>query len=180
MLILNDYIDVIIPRGGIDLINFVVSNATVLTIETGVGNCHIYVDDSANIEKAINIVNNAKVQKPGVCNACETILVHENIASKFLPKLYNELSKKVELRGCPKTKEIINIKEAIDTDWLKEYLDYTLAIKVVSNINKAIQNIQKYGTKHSEAIITENLTNANYFLRRIDAATILAAYSASL
>ena len=163
MLTLNEYIDVIIPRGGVDLIRFVIDNATVPTIETGVGNCHIYVDESANLENAINIVNNAKVQRPGVCNACETILIHENIASKFLPKLYDVLNSKVELRGCSKTKEIIDIKEATDVDWTKEYLDYILAIKVVSNINEAIEHIQKYGTKHSEAIITENFTNANYF-----------------
>lgn len=172
MLTLNDYIDVIIPRGGTDLIRFVVDNATVPTIETGVGNCHIYVDESANLENAINIIINAKVQRPGVCNACETILIHENIAPRILPKLYDVLSDKVELRGCPKTKEIINTKEAIDADWAKEYLDYILAIKVVSNINEAIEHIQKYGTKHSEAIITENFTNANYFLRRVDASTV--------
>lgn len=172
MLTLKDYIDVIIPRGGLDLIRFVVDNATVPTIETGVGNCHIYVDESANLENAINIVTNAKVQRPGVCNACETTLIHENIAPQFLPKLYDALGDKVELRGCSKTKEIIDIKDAIDADWAKEYLDYILAIKVVSDINEAIEHIQKYGTKHSEAIITENFTNANYFLRRVDASTV--------
>lgn len=172
MLTLKDYIDVIIPRGGVDLIRFVVDNATVPTIETGVGNCHIYVDESANLENAINIVTNAKVQRPGVCNACETTLIHENIALRFLPELYDALGDKVELRGCSKTKEIIDIKDAIDADWAKEYLDYILAIKVVSDINEAIEHIQKYGTKHSEAIITEDFTNANYFLRRVDASTV--------
>ncbi|QUH19499.1 glutamate-5-semialdehyde dehydrogenase [Alkaliphilus sp. B6464] len=172
MLTLNEYIDVIIPRGGADLIRFVIDNATVPTIETGVGNCHIYVDGSANLENAIKIIMNAKVQRPGVCNACETTLIHESIASEFLPMLYDALSDKVELRGCPKTIEAINIKGAVDSDWAEEYLDYTLAIKVVSDINQAIDHIQKYGTKHSEAIITENFTNANYFLRRVDAAAV--------
>lgn len=172
MLTLNEYIDVIIPRGGSDLIRFVVDNATVPTIETGVGNCHIYVDESADLESAIKIITNAKVQRPGVCNACETTLIHENIAPQFLPMLYDALSDKVELRGCTKTKAIITTEDAVDTDWSEEYLDYTLAIKVVSNMNEAIDHIQKYGTKHSEAIITENFTNANYFLRRVDASTV--------
>lgn len=172
MITLNEYIDVIIPRGGSGLIRAVVDNATVPTIETGVGNCHIYVDESANIEDAVNIITNAKVQRPGVCNACETTLVHKSIASQFLPMLHNALSDKIELRGCAKAQEIIDIKEAVDNDWAEEYLDYTLAVKVVSNINEAIDHIQKYGTKHSEAIITENFTNANYFLRRVDAAAV--------
>jgi len=172
MLTSNEYIDVIIPRGGADLIRFVVDNATVPTIETGVGNCHIYVDESAKLEDAINIITNAKVQRPGVCNACETTLIHESIASQFLPMLYDALSDKIELRGCLKTAEVINVKEAVDTDWAEEYLDYILAVKVVSDMNEAIQHIQKHGTKHSEAIITENFTNANYFLRRVDAAAV--------
>ncbi len=172
MLTLNEYIDVIIPRGGADLIRFVVDNATVPTIETGIGNCHIYVDESANLENAVNIITNAKVQRPGVCNACETTLVHESIASQFLPMLYAALSDKVEIRGCNKTKEFINSKEAVDRDWAEEYLDYILAVKVVSDIDEAIEHIQKYGSKHSEAIITENFTNANYFLRRVDAAAV--------
>lgn len=172
MLTLNEYIDVIIPRGGAGLIRFVIDNATVPTIETGVGNCHIYVDESANLENAINIIANAKVQRPGVCNACETTLIHENIANQFLPMLYDALSDKVELRGCSKTMGIIAANEAVDVDWSEEYLDYILGVKVVSDINEAIGHIQKYGTKHSEAIITENFTNANYFLRRVDAAAV--------
>lgn len=172
MITLNEYIDVIIPRGGSGLIRSVVDNATVPTIETGVGNCHIYIDDSANLENAVNIITNAKVQRPGVCNACETTLVNENIAPKFLPMLYDALNNKVELRGCNKTLNIIDVKEAADSDWAEEYLDYTLAIKVVSNVDEAIQHIQKYGTKHSESIITENYTNANNFLRKVDAAAV--------
>lgn len=172
MLTSNEYIDVIIPRGGSNLIRFVVSNATVPTIKTGIGNCHTYVDESAKLEDAVNIIINAKVQRPGVCNACETALIHENIADEILPKLYDALNKKVELRGCPKTKEIIDVKEATNDDWAEEYLDYILAIKVVSNVEEAVEHIQKYGSQHSEAIVTENFTNANYFLRRVDAATV--------
>lgn len=172
MLTLNAYIDVIIPRGGADLIRFVVDNATVPTIETGVGNCHIYVDESANLENAIKIITNAKVQRPGVCNACETTLVHERVAAKFLPMLYEALSGKIEIRGCNKTRAFINSKDAVDTDWAEEFLDYILAVKVVSDMDEAIMHIQKYGTKHSEAILTENFTNANDFLRRVDAAAV--------
>ncbi|ABW17694.1 glutamate-5-semialdehyde dehydrogenase [Alkaliphilus oremlandii] len=172
MLTLNEYIDVIIPRGGADLIRFVVDHATVPTIETGIGNCHIYVDESANLENAIQIITNAKIQRPGVCNACETTLIHEDIAPKFLPMLAAALKDKVELKGCPRTREIIQAAEATDMDWAEEYLDYILAVKVVSNVDEAIGHIQAYGTKHSEAIITENYTNANYFLRRVDAAAV--------
>ena len=168
----NEYIDVIIPRGGVDLIRFVVDNATVPTIETGAGNCHIYVDESANLENAVDIIANAKMQRPGVCNACETVLIHKNIAAEVLPKLYDVLDTKVELRGCSETRKIINIKEALDEDWEKEYLDYILAIKIVSNIDEAVEHIQRYGTMHSEAIITENFTNANHFLKRVDASTV--------
>lgn len=172
MLTLNEYIDVIIPRGGADLIRFVVDHATVPTIETGIGNCHIYVDESANLENALHIITNAKTQRPGVCNACETTLIHEDIAPKFLPMLLAALKDKVELRGCLRTREITQVAEATDMDWSEEYLDYILAVKVVSNVDEAIRHIQEYGTKHSEAIITENYTNANYFLRRVDAAAV--------
>ena len=172
MLTSNEYIDVIIPRGGPELIRFVVDNATVPTIETGAGNCHTYVDDSANFEDAVNIVINAKTQRPGVCNACETVLIHENMAGDILPRLYDELKDKVVLRGCPKTREIIDVREATDDDWAEEYLDNILAIKVVSDVQEAVDHIQKYGTGHSEAIVTENFTNANYFLRKVDAAAV--------
>lgn len=172
MLTLNEYIDVIIPRGGSDLIRFVIDNATVPTIETGIGNCHTYVDQSAKLQDALDIVINAKVQRPGVCNACETLLVHENIAKDILPILYSELNDKVDLRGCPKTREVIDVKEAREEDWAEEYLDYILAIKVVASVDEAVDHIRKYGSQHSEAIITEDFTNANYFLRRVDAATV--------
>lgn len=172
MLTSNEYIDVIIPRGGPELIRFVVDNATVPTIETGAGNCHTYVDDSANLEDAVNIIINAKTQRPGVCNACETALIHENVAEDILPKLYDALNDRVDLRGCPKTRKIIDIKEATDDDWAEEYLDDILAIKIVSDVHEAVDHIQKYGTGHSEAIVTENFTNANYFLRKVDAAAV--------
>ena len=172
MLTSNEYIDVIIPRGGPGLIRFVVDNATVPTIETGAGNCHIYIDDSADLKDSLDIIANAKIQRPGVCNACETVLIHENIAKDILPELYDKLNDKVDLRGCPKTREIIDIKEAVNDDWAEEYLDYILAIKVVSDIDEAVEHIQKYGTEHSEAIVTENFTNANYFLRKVDAAAV--------
>ncbi|HLR20812.1 MAG TPA: glutamate-5-semialdehyde dehydrogenase [Tissierellaceae bacterium] len=171
MIKLNKYIDVIIPRGGSDLIRTVVDNATVPTIETGIGNCHIFVDESGKLEDAIDIIKNAKVQRPGVCNACETILVHEAIAEKFLPILKEHLSDKVELRGCLETKKLIHVEETVK-DWSEEYLDYILAIKIVTDIDEAIEHIRKYGSKHSESIITEDFTNGNYFLRRVDAATV--------
>lgn len=172
MLTMNEYIDLIIPRGGERLIQFVVKNATVPTIETGVGNCHIFVDENANIDKALKIIENAKVQRPGVCNACETVMIHEKIAKDVLPKLQHLLNERVEIRGCAKTQDIIRVKEATDEDWAEEYLDYILAVKVVGNIDEAISHIRRYGTKHSEAIITENLSNANKFLRHVDAAAV--------
>lgn len=172
MLTLNEYIDLIIPRGGSGLIKFVVNNASVPTIETGVGNCHIFVDETANIQKAVDIIENAKVQRPGVCNACETVLVHKSIASEFLPKLYDYLKDRVEIRGCEDTQKLIPVKCATKEDWAEEYLDYILAIKIVENFEEAILHIRKYGTKHSEAILTENLSNANNFLRQVDAAAV--------
>lgn len=172
MLKAKDYIDLIIPRGGKDLIDFVVENSSVPTLQTGVGNCHIFVDESANLEMAISIVVNAKIQRVGVCNACETLLVHEGIALKFLPKLSEALNDKVELRGCHKTRRIIPVKEAIDSDWSKEYLDYVLAVKTVENIEEAVEHIGKYGTKHSEAIVTNNYTNSKKFLRSVDASAV--------
>lgn len=172
MLTLNEYIDVIIPRGGNDLIRFVIDNATIPTIETGVGNCHIYVDNTGKFDMALKIIENAKVQRPGVCNACESILIHKNIASDFLPLLHKLIGDRVEMRGCAGTLELIDIMEANEADWCEEYLDYKLAVKIVNNIEEAIAHINKYGTKHSEAIITENYSNANLFLRRIDAAAV--------
>ncbi len=172
MLKLNDYIDLIIPRGGSGLIQSVVKNATVPTIETGVGNCHIFVDETAKVEEAVKIVVNAKTQRPGVCNACETVLVHESIAEEFLPLLKEALNQTVEIRGCLLTKQIIDVAEATEGDWSEEYLDYILAVKVISNVDEAIAHIGKYGTKHSESIITEDYSNSEKFLREIDAASV--------
>ncbi|WP_213818208.1 glutamate-5-semialdehyde dehydrogenase [Garciella nitratireducens] len=172
MIRLNDYIDLIIPRGGKGLIDFVVQNATVPTIETGVGNCHIFVDESANQKNALKIIENAKTQRPGVCNAIETVLIHKQIAKEILPNLYQLLKDRVELRGCEITQEIIPVVPATEQDWQEEYLDYILAIKVVENLEQAIAHISKYGTKHSEAIVTENYSNAKTFQRRIDAAAV--------
>lgn len=174
MMKLNEYIDLLIPRGGAGLINSVVKNSTVPVIQTGVGNCHIFVDESADIKKAVDITINAKVQRPGVCNACETLLVHKNIADKFLPKVCEELNKNnVEIRGDEYVKKIVPyVKEANDKDWETEYLDYIIAVKIVDNIKEAISHIQMYSTGHSEAIITENYTNADLFVEQVDSAAV--------
>ncbi len=172
MITQNNYIDLVIPRGGKSLIDFVVKNATVPTIETGVGNCHVFVDESGNFNKAKKIIENAKIQRPGVCNACESVLVHENIAKDFLPELKAYLEDRVEIRGCNITSEIINTIKASEEDWHTEYLDYIMSIKVVKNIDEAIDHINKYGTKHSEAIVTDKFQNANAFTRKVDAAAV--------
>lgn len=172
MLTMNEYIDLIIPRGGKGLIDFVVENATVPTVETGVGNCHIFVDESADQEKALSIIENAKLQRPGVCNAVESVLVHQGIAREFLPKLNRLFGDRVELRGCAQTQGIIPVHAATQEDWAEEYLDNILAIKVVEDIHDAMDHIKRYGTKHSEAIITENYSIAQLFQRRVDAAAV--------
>ena len=172
MLNATEYLDLIIPRGGKGLIKLVIDNSSVPTLQTGDGNCHLFVDESANLDDAVNILVNAKTQRIGVCNACETLLVHENIADRFLPMAYEALKDKVELRGDSSTKKIIDVKDASQEDWYEEYLDYILAIKVVRDVDEAIDHINKYGTKHSESIVTENLTNANKFQRQVDAATV--------
>lgn len=172
MLKADEYIDLIIPRGGKGLIKFVIENATVPTLQTGEGNCHIFVDETAKLDNALDILINAKTQRLGVCNACETLLVHENIKEKFLPMVYEALKDKIELRGSSDTKEIIDVKIAREEDYKEEFLDAILAIKIVKNVDEAIEHINKYGTKHSEAIVTENLTSSNKFQRRVDASTV--------
>lgn len=174
MMTLNTYIDVLIPRGGAGLINTVVNNSTVPVIQTGVGNCHVFIDESADHTMAHDIVMNAKTQRPGVCNAIETILLHKNIAKEILPRLGESLiSKGVQIRGCSKTREILkNIEQATEEDWAAEYLDYILAAKVVDSIDEAIEHIYKYGTNHSEAIITNDYNNSQRFLREIDASAV--------
>lgn len=172
MLNANKYLDLVIPRGGKDLIDFVVKNSSVPTLQTGEGNCHIYVDKSANLKNALDIVVNAKTQRVGVCNACETLLVHKDVSEEFLPKVYEALKNNVELRGDLDSNKIISIKEATDEDWAVEYLDYIMAIKIVEDVDEAIEHINHFGTKHSEAIITENLENANKFQRQVDASSV--------
>ncbi|MCT4597889.1 MAG: glutamate-5-semialdehyde dehydrogenase [Vallitalea sp.] len=174
MMKLNQYLDVLIPRGGAGLIQAVVNNSTVPVIETGVGNCHIYVDKEANINMAKDIVINAKTQRPGVCNACESLVIHEDIANDFLPIMCDELSKNnVDIVGDTRTRDIVKyVNEASEEDYGLEYLDYKISIKVVNNIDEAIAHINKYNTKHSEAIITENYSNAKRFMNEIDAAAV--------
>ncbi|WP_300260366.1 glutamate-5-semialdehyde dehydrogenase [Clostridium sp.] len=171
---LNDYLDVLIPRGGAGLIKAVVNNATVPVIETGVGNCHIYIDDEADINMGVDIIVNAKTSRPAVCNAAEKLLVNEKIAEQFLPLAIKALKEKgVEIRGCEKTKAIVNdISLATEDDWGKEYLDYILGVKVVKDLDEAIAHINKYGTKHSESIVTKNYFNSEKFLQRVDAAAV--------
>ncbi|MCB2352817.1 glutamate-5-semialdehyde dehydrogenase [Clostridium estertheticum] len=171
---LNDYVDVIIPRGGKGLKKAIIANATVPVIETGSGICHIYVDADADLKMAEEIIVNAKTQRPGVCNAVETVLVHKDIAREFLPKLSKRLhGLGVEIRMCEKGLEIIeDAKVAVEEDWATEYLDLILSIKVVLTIEDAIDHIFKYGTKHSEAIITNNYTNSQKFLREVDASCV--------
>lgn len=171
---MNEYVDVLIPRGGAGLIKSVVENSTIPVIETGTGNCHIYVDEFADLDKAVNIIFNAKTQRIGVCNACESLVVHENIMKEFLPKLEKTLKEKnVELRADEKAlTHLENAVLATEEDYGKEFLDYILSIKVVSDIEEAIMHINTYNTKHSEAIITENKANAETFKREIDAACV--------
>ncbi|MTI71135.1 MAG: glutamate-5-semialdehyde dehydrogenase [Firmicutes bacterium] len=173
MMQLNDYIDVLIPRGGKGLIQAVVNNSTVPVIETGVGNCHIFIDDTANFDMAEKIIINAKTQRPAVCNTMETLLVHKDIKDKFLPLIKRSLTDLgVELVGCEKTKAIIDVDKATEKDWANEYLDLKLAIKVVDSIDEAIDHIYEYGTKHSESIITNNYKNSQKFHKEIDAAAV--------
>lgn len=173
---LDKYIDVIIPRGGKSLKKAIQQQATIPMIETGAGICHTYIDEFADLDKAIKIVINAKIQRPGVCNALETLLVHKNIAEKFLPKLEIELAKyNVELRAdIESLKYLGNAILATPEDWDTEYLDLVLSIKTVTNINEAIEHINTHGSMHSECIITENYTNTEIFLNEVDAAAVYA------
>lgn len=174
MMRLNGYLDVLIPRGGAGLINSVVQNSTVPVIQTGVGNCHVYVDESADLEKAARIVINAKTQRPGVCNACESLLVHEKIAETFLPEIGKALQqKKVEIRGDEATQKLVDGSiAATEEDWGTEYADFIISARVVKDMDEAIDHIRKYSTGHSEAIVTENYTNAQRFLNEVDAAAV--------
>lgn len=171
----SNYIDVLIPRGGAGLIRAVKENATVPVIETGVGNCHVFVDDTADLEMAVNIVDNGKTQRPSVCNAIESLLVHEKIADKALPMIKARLDEhNVEIRGCEKTAVILGdcVVPATDEDYATEFLDYIISVKVVSGIDEAIEHISKYTTGHSECIVTNSLANAERFKNEIDAAAV--------
>ncbi len=168
---LNGIIDVLIPRGGAGLIQSVVKNSTIPVIETGTGNCHVFIDKSADLSMGVDIIWNAKTSRPSVCNAAETLLVHEDIAKAFLPAMAKKLSD-VELRGCEKTRSIIDAKEATEDDYYTEYLDYILAVKVVKDVDEAIEHINRYGTKHSETIVTKDYGNAEKFLEMVDSAAV--------
>ncbi len=171
----NGYIDVLIPRGGAQLIKAVVQSATIPVIETGTGNCHVYVDATADIDMAVNIVNNGKTQRPSVCNAVESCLVHRDVADEFLPKLKAKLDEhNVEIRGCELTKMILGdcVVPADEDDYATEFLDYIISIKVVDSLGEAIEHIQTYSTGHSECIVTESLFAAEEFQKRIDSAAV--------
>jgi glutamate-5-semialdehyde dehydrogenase len=170
----SEYLDVLIPRGGAGLIKSVLENARLPVIETGVGNCHTYVHEDADIEMAERIVINAKCQRPSVCNAMETLLVHKNIAPRFLPRCLKRLRELgVEIRGCERTRELFpEAKPATEEDWYTEYLALILAVKVVDSLEEAIAHINKYGSKHSEAIITSNVIAAKRFCDEVDASTV--------
>lgn len=166
-------VDVLIPRGGKGLINACVQNSKVPVIETGAGNCHLYVDCYADIEKAIKVAVNAKCSRPSVCNAIETVLVHSSVAEEFLPLMAKAFADyNVEIRGCSATAAIIDAKIATDEDFATEYDDYIVSVRVVNSLDEAIEHINKYSTGHSEAIITENMKNADEFLNRIDSVAV--------
>ena len=171
---MNGYIDLLIPRGGAGLIKSVVENATVPVIETAAGNCHTYVDSDCDFEMAIKIIENAKVSRPSVCNALETLLIDQKIADSFFPQICDVLKNhNVEIRGCEICKAICpDISSASEEDWYTEYNDYIISVKIVNGIDEAISHINKYNTKHSEAIITNNKENAEKFLATVDAAAV--------
>lgn len=172
---LNKYLDVLIPRGSAGLIQAVVNNATVPVIETGTGNCHVYVDSSADLDMAVSITDNGKTQRPSVCNAVESLLVHKDCAEKFLPMIAERFkSHNVKIYGCDRTIEILgnSVEKATDNEYATEFLDYVISVKVVDSIDEAIAHIRKFGTKHSECIVTKSLENAEKFQKEVDAAAV--------
>ncbi len=172
---LNGYVDVLIPRGSARLIQAVVTTATVPVIETGAGNCHVYIDKSADIDMAVNITDNSKTQRPSVCNAIESLLVHKDIADAFLPMIAERFkSHNVKIYGCDKTIEILgnSVEKATDTEYATEFNDYIIAVKVVDSIDEAISHIRKYSTRHSECIVTQSLDDARKFQHEVDAAAV--------
>ena len=173
MMKLNKYIDLLIPRGGGGLIHAVIENATIPVIQTGEGNCHVYVDESGDIDMAVNIINNAKTQRPSVCNAIENILVHEKAAPELFRKLDMLWQGRVAIRGDEETAKLVKVEKiADDTDYATEFLDYRLSSTVVKSLDEAIEHINRFGTKHSECIVTQNLRSAEIFQQRIDAAAV--------
>jgi glutamate-5-semialdehyde dehydrogenase len=171
---MREYIDVLIPRGGADLIKTTIEKSRIPVIETGTGNCHVYVEEDADLQKATPIVINSKVQKPGVCNAAEKLLVDQKIAKQYLPVIIAELrKKKVEVRGDEVTRKIVpDVKAATEEDWHTEYLDLIMGVKVVANIDEAIAHINKYGTHHSDSIVTKTFAKAQRFLKEVDSAAV--------
>ena len=173
---MNKYVDLLIPRGGAGLIRSVVENATIPVIETGTGNCHVFVDESADVNMALDIIVNAKTQRMGVCNAIESLIVHENIAEKIVPLIFNKLNEKaVEIRACEKTISIcpdLSLEKATEEDYATEYLGPLISLKIVKNVNEAIEHVNKYTTHHSECIVTENKENAEKFMNEVDAACV--------
>jgi len=172
LLKMKEYIDVVIPRGGLKLVQFVEENSVIPVIRHDQGICHTYVDEFANLEMATKIAFNAKVHRPGVCNSMETLLVNEKVASEFLPKMKAKYDKaNVILKGCEKTKSILkNIELATEEDWSTEYLDLILSVKIIENMDKAIEHINHYGSHHSDAIITDNYSNGMQFINEVDSA----------
>jgi len=166
-------LDLVIPRGSSSLISRVVEQSQVPVLETGVGVCHIFVDESADLQKSIRVVDNAKTQRPGTCNTLETLLVHAAIAPRFLPALKRALDEKnVELRGCPRTLDILDIAPATEQDWDTEYLDLVLSIRIVDSVDEAIDHVQRHSTSHSDSILSENYRNIQLFLQRVDSAAV--------
>src|SRR3989304_4903903 len=171
---MREYVNVLIPRGGADLIKTVIEKAKVPVIETGLGNCHVYVEEDADFEKAVPIIINAKCQRPGTCNAAEKLLVHSKIAKRFLPVAIATLRKEgVEVRGDEQTRKIVpDVKQAVEQDWYTEYSDLIIAVKVVKDLDEAIAHINKYGTKHSDSILTVDFDKAMRFIREVDSAAV--------
>ena len=173
---MNKYVDLLIPRGGAGLIRSVVENATIPVIETGTGNCHVFVDESADVNMALDIIVNAKTQRMGVCNAIESLIVHKNIAEKIVPLIYDKLSEKsVEIRACEKTISIcpdLSLEKATEEDYATEYLGPLISLKIVGDVTEAIEHVNKYTTNHSECIVTENKENAEKFMNEVDAACV--------
>jgi glutamate-5-semialdehyde dehydrogenase len=172
---MREYVDVLIPRGGADLIRTVVEESTVPVLETGVGNCHVYVDAAADLGRALPILVNAKTQRPGVCNAAETLLVHRKVAGAFLPAAIEELQRRgVELRGDAAARKYSGaMKAATEDDWYAEYLDLILAVKVVDSLDDAIEHINSYGSRHTEAIVTEDPAAGERFAAEVDSACVM-------